>query len=278
MTCHIKKIAFTFAKYFTSHPNCKQNFAFTLAEILITLGIIGVVAAITLPALIHQHQKMVLKQQFKKSYSMIQQAYQKVYADLGSNYECYYWDTNPYGNSVCTEYNDAGVCIKSTLADGSEKPADYGGRFGECADFMAHLEKNISIVKKCNGNALRDGCIPKYLGLDTYYKNQDDSLTDDFISQKTRGCDNWNQSQIENNRIAYVLSDGTIMFLYTTGPSLFAIDVNGMKGPNKWGHDLFAFGTRGGGNKPSFAATNLSCNPTEKGGLSTTNMLINSYK
>lgn len=253
--------------------------AFTLAEILITLSIVGIVAAMTMPVLIQNHQKNVLKQQFKKSYSLMQQAYQKVFADNGYNYECYYWDKNPYGNSVCTKYNDAGVCIESALADGSEKPADYGGRFQECSQFMAHLEKNLSIIKKCNGNALKDGCIPKYKGLDTYYKDQDDSLSDDDLSQKTAGCGNWNQKEIENKRIVYVLADGTIIMLYGTGPSLFAIDINGQKGPNKWGHDLFAFGTRGGGSRASYVATHVSsCYPIEKGGLSTTNMLINSYK
>lgn len=43
--------------------------AFTLAEVLITLGIIGIVAAMTLPAIIQNYQKMVLKSQFKKAYS-----------------------------------------------------------------------------------------------------------------------------------------------------------------------------------------------------------------
>ena len=271
---------FTLAEDATHVARLEDNrfSAFTLAEVLVTLGIIGVVAAMTMPVLIQKHQKMVLKQQFKKSYSVMQQAYQKVYADLGYNLECYYWDKNPYGNSVCTKYNDAGICIESTLADGSPKPADYGGRFDECGIFMSHLEKNLNILKKCNGNAYPNKCIPKYKGLDTYYKDQDDSLTDDYLAQKTRGCGNWNQKAIENNRIAYVFNDGTILLLYDKGPSLFAIDVNGMKGPNKWGHDLFAFGTRGGGNKASYVATNLSCNPTEAGGMSTGSMLINAYK
>lgn len=35
--------------------------AFTLAEVLITLGIIGVVAALTLPAIIQKNNKKVLK-------------------------------------------------------------------------------------------------------------------------------------------------------------------------------------------------------------------------
>lgn len=34
-----------------------RKIAFTLAEVLVTLGIIGVVAAITMPTLIDNHQK-----------------------------------------------------------------------------------------------------------------------------------------------------------------------------------------------------------------------------
>lgn len=245
---------------------------------MITLGIIGVVSAITMPVLIQKFQKYVLKQQFKKTYSLMQQAYQKTFADNQYNYECFYWDKNPYGSLLCTKYNDAGICVESTLPDGSPTPSDYNGRFNECGIFMSHLEKNLNILKKCKGNAYRDKCIPKYKGVDSFYKDQDDSLTDDFLIQKTAGCTNWNQKEIENKRTAYVLNDGTIILLYDVGPSLFAIDVNGMKGPNKWGHDLFSFGTRGGVNKASYVATNLSCNPTEAGGVSTGKMLLDSYK
>ena len=49
-------------------------FAFTLAEFLITLGIIGVVAAITIPALIQNYKKHVTINQLKASYSILSQA------------------------------------------------------------------------------------------------------------------------------------------------------------------------------------------------------------
>ena len=49
--------------------------AFTLAEVLITLGIIGVVAALTLPVLIQHYQEKETVNKLKKAYSAISQAY-----------------------------------------------------------------------------------------------------------------------------------------------------------------------------------------------------------
>jgi prepilin-type N-terminal cleavage/methylation domain-containing protein len=57
--------------------------AFTLAEVLITLGIIGVVAAITLPTLIQNYKKQVYVNQLKKSVSTIEQGLKKMIADEG---------------------------------------------------------------------------------------------------------------------------------------------------------------------------------------------------
>lgn len=48
--------------------------AFTLAEVLITLGIIGVVAAMTLPALVGHYKKIETASRLKKFYSMMYQA------------------------------------------------------------------------------------------------------------------------------------------------------------------------------------------------------------
>ena len=52
--------------------SCKKGLqAFTLAEVLITLGIIGIVAAMTLPTLIQNHQKRVILTQLKKNYAIL---------------------------------------------------------------------------------------------------------------------------------------------------------------------------------------------------------------
>lgn len=48
--------------------------AFTLAEVLITLGIIGVVAAMTLPSLVAKYQKRVMVITLKKVYTELSQA------------------------------------------------------------------------------------------------------------------------------------------------------------------------------------------------------------
>ena len=47
---------------------------FTLAEVLITLGIIGVVAAMTLPTLIQKNQETELTTRAKRMYSEVNQA------------------------------------------------------------------------------------------------------------------------------------------------------------------------------------------------------------
>ena len=51
-----------------------QKTAFTLAEVLITLGVIGVVAAMTLPVLIQHHRKQVVVTKLKHMYSTMNQA------------------------------------------------------------------------------------------------------------------------------------------------------------------------------------------------------------
>ena len=64
-----------------SMTNRKKKAAFTLAEVLITLGIIGIVAAMTLPVIIQDTKNKELEAQFKKGYSSLQQAI------LRANYE-----------------------------------------------------------------------------------------------------------------------------------------------------------------------------------------------
>lgn len=57
--------------------------AFTLAEILITLGIIGIIAALTIPGLLNNYLKHQTVTQLQKAISVLNQAYKLSYDDLG---------------------------------------------------------------------------------------------------------------------------------------------------------------------------------------------------
>lgn len=58
--------------------------AFTLAEVLIVLGIIGVIAAMTIPTLIKNIEHKELEVAFKKSYSELSQTIKLIQADIGT--------------------------------------------------------------------------------------------------------------------------------------------------------------------------------------------------
>ena len=62
-------------------PGVEGKWGFTLAEVLITLGIIGVVAALTLPNIITNYQKKVTVERLKKTYSTLWQAVQMSVVD-----------------------------------------------------------------------------------------------------------------------------------------------------------------------------------------------------
>ena len=57
--------------------------AFTLAEVLITLGIIGVVAALTIPTLIANYQEKQTVSRLTKAYATISNAYQMAKVENG---------------------------------------------------------------------------------------------------------------------------------------------------------------------------------------------------
>ncbi len=75
--------------------------AFTLAEVLITLGIIGIVAAMTLPILIAKYQKMETVERLKKVYNNLSQAIIMSEADNGS---IEYWDFTLNSADFFTKY------------------------------------------------------------------------------------------------------------------------------------------------------------------------------
>lgn len=127
----------------------EKNCGFTLAEVLITLGIIGVVAALTIPTLMTAHKKHVTAAKLKRAVSSINQA---IKLSESENGEVENWDRTlpqnefmdkyfrPYMKitQVCNPVTDCGY--KSTAPwiylNGTER-GDYSNpNFGDRTPFL----------------------------------------------------------------------------------------------------------------------------------------------
>lgn len=83
---------------------------FTLAEVLITLGIIGVVAAITIPGIMTKNKAHRLKSQYQKAYSEISQAIKMMKYDEISLDPKTYSSGNPFWKTFVTYFKTAHWC------------------------------------------------------------------------------------------------------------------------------------------------------------------------
>ena len=96
----------------------KESKGFTLSEILITLGVIGVIAAITLPTLINKIQEKQFHSKFKKSYAVFSQAAQKIYNEDGE-FSVYEWTM--WGEYIC-KLGEHIKIVKSGVSCGNKYP------------------------------------------------------------------------------------------------------------------------------------------------------------
>lgn len=62
----------------------KNKKAFTLAEVLITLGVVGVVAVLTLPSVIQKQQEKITVNRLKAAYSILSQAFVRTINENGT--------------------------------------------------------------------------------------------------------------------------------------------------------------------------------------------------
>ena len=128
-----RKFAFTLADGAThvDNFNNKRRFAFTLAEVLVTLGIIGVVAVLTVPNIISSYQKKVYVAQLQKAYNQISNAVALLMVDeevdnLNDTY--LYCDQDVDGEDVCLPR--AGDFLKKYFK--VSKDCGYGDDRYEC--------------------------------------------------------------------------------------------------------------------------------------------------
>ena len=113
--------------------------AFTLAEVLITIGIIGVVAAITIPSLMTSYKARRLRSQFLKSYSVVQQAIRLMEADGEESFNALDYDRSTgeafykaflkyvTGATDCGAFNKKNISCYNTAKDYEQKYKNLTG-------------------------------------------------------------------------------------------------------------------------------------------------------
>lgn len=192
-----------------------KSFGFTLSEIMIALTLIGAVAAMTIPTVGSSVQQRARLAEFRTAHSKAELALKSIIFEDARIPQCY--------NSQHT--NDS-FGLSAALGGASISAKGTG-----CPALTRDFTRAMGSVRSCTTNPKREGCIPN-------------NYPDGGNCFSVTGTE------------AYVLDNGMILFISkgTTGMKLFAIDVNGRKGPNKWGQDIFTFGvypsaaTRSGNN------------------------------
>lgn len=182
--------------------------AFTLAEVLITLGIIGMVAVLTIPPLMQNSQDAQFKTAWKKEYSDLSQAYAQI-------------------------LNDNGGTLRGAFAR-----VDW---YADSIKLLTFFADKMKVTKFCNATSTNTfNCWHPYPGYGV------DSLA---VHDKQGGnVTFWGPSYP-----AMMLNDGTLIHLYggnmstcldTADCGYLAVDINGPKGPNVIGKDIYSLQIR----------------------------------
>ena len=176
------------------------RFGFTLAEVLITLGIIGVVAAMTMPALVANYQKKSLATQTQKFYSMMSQAVKQYMADEG---------VDDLRNTPLASDNYEDSASPEAIAS----IRDFVTKYLKVAEECDHDANNCFAEKyrAWNGGEALDN----FTTATNYDEYRDYGLTDGSVI-----------------RIGYYYGSESV-------PISLYVDVNGKKGPNRVGYDLW---------------------------------------
>lgn len=183
--------------------------AFTFAEVMVTITIIGIVAALTMPGLVaHYHEKEYVSQ-LQKSLSQFEQAMQHIMF----RHEC--------TDIICTG-----------IFDGIANDTEWNNRFNE------EMTKSIKIIKsEKNGTAMQPELKSAPL------KPKDTKLTAQTDWRSTDGY-----KFMTPDGVLYVVTPKNCTFVpyqnLSTIKNICAevtIDVNSLRRPNQYGRDLFKF-------------------------------------
>ena len=192
----------------------KKELAFTLAEVLITLMIIGVISAMTIPALKKHTTQEEYISRVKKAYSTIAQATKLIETQHG---EIKRWGklTGSVGEDENSEENEE----NESAPNGVTKAFEY-------------YRERLNIVKSCtNGTA---GCWTQTKTLSgSSYGNANNAKKSSIAFQTADGM-YWNifgQTDTNEYGVDKATTDSLIVFT----------DTNGEKKPNTLGLDVFVF-------------------------------------
>ena len=214
------------AGFACAHSAPFRKAAFTLAEVLITLGIIGVVAAMTLPALVANYKNKVLANQTKKTYATLLNAMNKWQYEMGASDYSGIFIQSKTQRELGNEFFSYLKIIKKCP----------GGQYGCMADtYKFPKARNDGQGKNATQNMknfqkaiLADG---SSIGLFPYVNGAADCGRT-FTNKVTDSNGNW-------------VSDGKGGYETTTSYSrqcgVLIIDANGLKGPNQLGADAYSF-------------------------------------
>lgn len=129
----------------------RQTTAFTLAETLITLGIIGIVSAITIPTLIQRHKLQVLHNQFKQASSIVSQVHQQMLNDGISPYDDFVYNSSKKDETLLINHTETfAKYLNARICDGSYTKCTSGQGYktlnsasGAHIDADAYTKKTI---------------------------------------------------------------------------------------------------------------------------------------
>ena len=213
---------------------------FTLAEVLITLGVIGVVAALTLPALNNKIQEMQFISAWKKNYSAFNQATAKIMQDNGGN----------MADLSCSETANSVNCLTNKYKEqlDSTKTCAVHAPWGEC--FHPLADNYFETVKWLNGLS--------HIYFNTYPFSCSSSAGL-VLKDGTLVLTNYQDTNCASGSGASVEGLSNVCGWLT-------IDINGFKMPNTVGKDIYIMLMLKNGLKPAGIGTLAGrCTPTSDG-------------
>ena len=232
----LRKTAFTLAEGAThvAHWNNSRKIAFTLAEVLITLGIIGVVAAMTMPSLITNYKIKETVSKLKKVNTTFNNAFLQAKEENG--------EISDWGLSNST--------LDTDTDDGSIANSNYGRD-----KFLEILSRHLKTISMCKYS---DNSCEVYRPTNL----QGDIDNSDSYSNRLVLADGTIIGHLYLNNTACNTNWGSGALSQSCGS--FKVDLNGSKKPNMYGKDIFQFDITVNGIVPSGIATDISGNNFEE--------------